>query len=215
MKEQVMSRNKNERVKKEVFVSMDIEADGPFPGLNSMLSIGYAAFVDGEEQPVSTFYRNLELLPGATQSEKTMNEFWFRDEQHRKMYDRTRVDMISPPHFVDDFIEWRNTNFPSKDWDMTVVCYPLAFDWKWPDYYFCRYHGENPLGFSRAIDIKSYVYARLGTRWVKTTKRYMPKRWFSDLPHTHDALDDAIEQGMMFMNIRKEFMELGMILDDK
>lgn len=208
-----MSRNKKEKAKQEVFVSLDVEADGPFPGLNSMLSAGYAAFIDGQEQPLTTFYRNLELLPGATENSETM-KWWNSTEQNRKMYEATRVDMIPPEQFVQDFIEWRNEHFPPSDWDMVVVCYPLAFDWKWPDYYFCRYHGRNPLGFSRAIDLKSYVHARLGTRWVKTTKRNMPKRWFPNLPHTHHALDDAIEQGMMFMNIRKEFNELGMILDD-
>jgi hypothetical protein len=29
----------------------------------------------------------------------------------------------------------------------------------------------------------------------------MPAHWFDDLPHTHKALDDAIEQGAMFCNI--------------
>ena len=34
--------------------------------------------------------------------------------------------------------------------------------------------------------------------------RNMPKRWFDDLPHTHKALDDAIEQGSMFCNIYQD-----------
>jgi hypothetical protein len=29
----------------------------------------------------------------------------------------------------------------------------------------------------------------------------MPKRWFDDLPHSHVALDDAIEQGALFCNM--------------
>ena len=29
----------------------------------------------------------------------------------------------------------------------------------------------------------------------------MPKKWFDPLPHTHKALDDAIEQGALFCNI--------------
>jgi hypothetical protein len=32
----------------------------------------------------------------------------------------------------------------------------------------------------------------------------MPKRWFSDKPHTHNGLDDAIEQGELFCNMLKE-----------
>jgi hypothetical protein len=29
----------------------------------------------------------------------------------------------------------------------------------------------------------------------------MPKHWFDDHPHTHIALDDAIEQGALFCNM--------------
>jgi hypothetical protein len=32
-------------------------------------------------------------------------------------------------------------------------------------------------------------------------KRNMPKRWFGPEPHTHVALDDAIEQGELFCNM--------------
>jgi hypothetical protein len=32
----------------------------------------------------------------------------------------------------------------------------------------------------------------------------MPKRWFARYPHTHIALDDAIEQGALFCNMLSE-----------
>jgi hypothetical protein len=35
-------------------------------------------------------------------------------------------------------------------------------------------------------------------------KRNMPRSWFDDCPHTHVALDDAIEQGRMFCNMLTE-----------
>ena len=46
--------------------------------------------------------------------------------------------------------------------------------------------------------------AVLKTPWRETTKRNMPKRWFGQHKHTHEALDDAIEQGQLFINILKE-----------
>jgi len=51
--------------KPEIYVSMDIEADGPIPGPNSMLSFAAACFNE-KSTLVGTFDRNLELLPGAT-----------------------------------------------------------------------------------------------------------------------------------------------------
>ena len=38
-------------------------------------------------------------------------------------------------------------------------------------------------------------------------KRNMPRKWFDDLPHTHGALDDAIEQGALFCNMLKDNRE--------
>ncbi len=51
---------------KEIYVSTDVEADGPIPGPNSMLSFGSAAYTGGKEL-IGTFSANLETLPGATQ----------------------------------------------------------------------------------------------------------------------------------------------------
>ena len=36
----------------------------------------------------------------------------------------------------------------------------------------------------------------------------MPSKWFDDLPHTHVALDDAIEQGAMFINMVRDLRGL-------
>lgn len=42
------------------------------------------------------------------------------------------------------------------------------------------------------------------TAFWRTGKQYLPKRWFEDLPHTHVALDDALEQGALFCNMLAE-----------
>ena len=47
---------------KEIYVSTDVEADGPIPGPNSMLSFGSAAYTGGKEL-IGTFSANLETLP--------------------------------------------------------------------------------------------------------------------------------------------------------
>jgi hypothetical protein len=46
--------------------------------------------------------------------------------------------------------------------------------------------------------------ARLKSAYRESTKRNMPKRWFDKLPHTHNALNDAIEQGALFCNMLTE-----------
>ena len=58
----------------EIYVSTDIETDGPSPGHYSMLSFASVAF-SFDRTIHSSFERNLDLLPGATQHPDTMR-FW-------------------------------------------------------------------------------------------------------------------------------------------
>ena len=66
-----------------------------------------------------------------------------------------------------------------------------------------RFAGRSPFSFS-AIDIKTYAMAMLKRPYRECSKRRMPSRWFDELPHTHVAVDDAIEQGAMFCNMLAE-----------
>jgi hypothetical protein len=66
-----------------------------------------------------------------------------------------------------------------------------------------RFVGKSPFSHS-ALDIKTYAMALLDKPYRESIKRAMPKRWFDKLPHTHRALDDAIEQGALFCNMLAE-----------
>ena len=58
-----------------IYCFLDIEVDGPTPGENSMLSLGFAAF-DESEREVAVFETNLEMLEGACGAEHVMG--WWR-----------------------------------------------------------------------------------------------------------------------------------------
>ena len=49
----------------EIYVSTDVETDGPIPGINSLLSFASAAY-RADKTLLGTFTANLEPLPGAT-----------------------------------------------------------------------------------------------------------------------------------------------------
>lgn len=53
------------------------------------------------------------------------------------------------------------------------------------------------------MDIKTLAMAMLDKPYRQCVKRNMPRQWFDPMPHTHVALDDAIEQGAMFCNMLK------------
>ena len=177
----------------EVYVSTDVETDGPIPGPHSMLSFASAAFTP-DKDIVSTFSANLETLPGAAGHPKTM-EWWQTQPQ---AWTACRRDARAPESAMPDYVRWLK-QLPGKP---VFVGYPAAFDFLFVYWYLIRFAGESPFSHS-ALDIKTYAMALLGTDYRESTKRNMPKEWFDDLPHTHVALDDAIGQGALFCNMLK------------
>lgn len=179
---------------KEIYVSTDIESDGPIPGPHSMLSFGSAAFT-ADKQLVSTFEANLNTLPGAAGHPETM-AWW---ETQREAWATHRENLRDPEEAMPAYVAWLKS-LPGKP---VFVGYPAGFDFLFIYWYLVRFAGESPFSFS-ALDIKSFAMAVLKLDYRESVKRNMPKRWFDDLPHTHKALDDAIGQGALFCNILAE-----------
>lgn len=175
----------------EIYVSTDIESDGPIPGPNSMLSFGSAAFT-AEGKMVSTFEANLELLDGATGHLETMA--WWQTQPDA--WAAHRKNLRDPRTAMQNYVKWLK-ELPGKP---VFVGYPAGFDFLFVYWYLIRFAGESPFSFS-ALDIKTFAMAMLGTPWRETVKKNMPKVWFGPHKHTHEALDDAIEQGHLFCNM--------------
>ena len=175
----------------EIYVSVDIEADGPIPGPHSMLSFGAAAF-SPETGLQDTFARNLVCLEGAAPDPRT-SEFW---STHPEAYQATRTDTRAPSDAMPNFVRW----VKKLDGRPVFVAYPAGFDFLFMYWYMIRFAGESPFSFS-SLDIKTYAMALLGTPYRASAKRNMPRHWRPRRRHTHIALDDAIEQGELFINM--------------
>ena len=81
-----------------------------------------------------------------------------------------------------------------------MVGQPAAYDFMWIYWYLQSYCNESPFGHS-ALDAKTYAMALLKRPYRDCVKNALPKEWHDDLPHTHVAIDDAREQGAMFINM--------------
>jgi DNA polymerase III alpha subunit (gram-positive type) len=179
---------------KEIYVSTDVETDGPIPGPHSMLSLGSAAYL-ADKTLVSTFSVNLETLPGAAGHPLTM-EWW---QTQPEAWEASRQNLLPPDEAMQQYLAWLEL-LPGKP---VFVGYPAAFDFMFVHWYLVRFTGKSPFSHA-ALDIKSYAMAMLRKNFREVTKRTMPNRWFDKLPHTHRALDDAIEQGALFCNMMAE-----------
>jgi len=175
----------------EIYLSTDVETDGPIPGPNSMLSFASAAFKP-DKTLVSTFSANLELLPSAQGHPETM-AFW---KENADAYAATRADVKDPAVAMTEYVQWVKS-LPGKP---VFVAYPAGFDFLFVYWYLIRFTGASPFSHS-ALDMKSMAMVMLGTEYRESVKRNMPKDWFGPGRHTHVALDDAIEQGELFCNM--------------
>lgn len=173
---------------KEVYISVDIEAAGPIPSTYSMLSLGAVAVDD----PKTTFYAefrpiNQNSVPEAMKVVgRTLQDF-------RRTGREPKEAMIA-------FRDWLGSVVTSGK--PVFVGFNATFDWAFVNHYFHHYLNENPFGFG-GIDIKSYYMGMTGCSWEDTRSSRIAPEMKGKSPHTHNALDDAIEQAEMFRRMRE------------
>ena len=173
----------------EIYISSDCETNGPIPGPHSMLSLGAAAFTLDSETPISTFYVNLLDLPGSQPDPNT--EAWWNEPSQAKAKQALSIDRVDPKLAMEKFSSWVSST--CKSYSPVFVAYPAGFDFLFV-YWYLRYFGLS----------SPFAMATLGGNYRNATKKNMPKRWFAAQPHTHIAIDDAVEQGIMFLRMKKE-----------
>lgn len=175
----------------ELYVSTDIETDGPVVGRNAMLSLGSAVFT-ADKKMLATFSANLETPPDTKADPQTMA--WWHTQPDA--WAACRAGTETPAVVMARYVAWLKA-LPGRP---VFVAYPAAFDFPYVLWYLNRYAGENPFGYS-VIDIKTYAMALMRKPYRECGRASMPPEWFDPLPHTHVALDDAIEQGRLFCNM--------------
>lgn len=190
--------------KKEIYFSLDIESNGPIPGVNAMLSFALAAYDLENKDPkehIGSLSFNLKIPEETVPDPNTMRDFWSRNEA---AYEATRVGVLSPEAAMPAACDWvADVSAGNKP---VCVAYPAAFDFMWWHWYAIRYTGKDPFSF-QALDIKTLAMALLNVPYKSVGKRSMPERWKPKTPHTHVALDDAIEQGQLFVNMMKDLSD--------
>ncbi|WP_197538799.1 3'-5' exoribonuclease domain-containing protein [Leisingera methylohalidivorans] len=157
----------------------------------------YAGNFDGHKfvrpaQYTRTFYR--ELSP--------ISEDFEPEALEVNGLDRERL-ISTGSNPVDAMLEAYNwVRSQSQDGNPVFVAYPLSFDWSWMYWYFLKFCPKgSPFGHSRCYDIKTSLAVKLNNPVSLSGKSSLPSEMQSNKPHTHNALDDAIEQAEIFANI--------------
>lgn len=179
----------------DLYISADIEADGPIPGRYSMLSFGLAVAsrYDGHtfkalDPRVTTFYRELKPIT---------NDFDPRALAVAGLdRDALLVNGADPEQALRAAADWVVEQAAGAR--AVLVGYPVVFDWLFLHWYFVRFLGESPFGFSSALDMKTMYQQKAGVTLDRAGRAELPAQLASGRAHTHNALDDAVEQAEIF-----------------
>ena len=167
------------------YVIVDVEADGPIPAEFSMVCFGAVLF---DEKLDQTFYGQTRPV-----SERFVPEALAVSGISREQH----VGFDDPKPVMEKFAVWLKQHAQGRP---VFVSDNVAFDWQFINYYFHRFTGNNPFGFSgrRIGDLYAGLVrdAANATEW----KKYRVTK------HTHNPVDDARGNAEAL----KKFRELGL-----
>lgn len=151
------------------WIIVDVETDGPCPGLFSMVSLG-AVILDRRLD--RTFYGVFAPLPDAGWNAEALAISGTTREQH--------LAYPKPQFAMAEFWDWIATNGFGQP---IFVSDNPAFDWQFVNYYFHLFIGSNPFGFSarRIGDIYAGMMKDAKASWKHLRKT----------THSHFPVDDA------------------------
>lgn len=152
---------------------VDVESDGPCPGLFSMVSIGIVKLDRALE---TTFYGKFAPLEGARYQEEALAVSGTTRKEH--------LGYPFPRLTTDHLRDWVIANTDEGTKAVFVSDNP-SFDFAFANYYLHKFCGKNPFGFSarRIGDLYSGLMrdAQASGDWKK----------FRKTEHTHDPVMDA------------------------
>ena len=161
------------------YIVVDVEADGPAPGIYSMVSFGAVYVAD----LTKTFYGKV----------KPISDIWIPDalaisnitrEEHLT-YDNPKIIMEKFDIWIKEITKESTPIFCSDN---------NGFDFAFINYYFHKYLGRNPFGFSSR---------RIGDLYCGLVK-HSRARWkhLRDSPHNHNPISDATGNAEVLLHMR-------------
>lgn len=148
---------------------VDVESDGPCPGMHSMICFGAVIVEAGLQR---TFYAQLRPISDIYVPEALAVSGFSRDECMK--FPDPRDSMLN-------FEIWLKENIPDRRpifWSDNN-----GYDFAFVNYYFWKYLGRNPFGWSSS-NLGSF-YKGLDRNLYSTFKH------LRDTKHTHHPVDDA------------------------
>lgn len=199
--------------RKKIFISFDVEADGPSPAINNCLQIAFVACRYHEkpdpenksEWLIDTL--DLCLLPQVRKSpdEATMRDFWSKYPDILQKILENGKSASTQMRALSDWLIGLEKEYEIDKW----VAKPAAYDWQWLNsiYYFYTFSNDNRYNLPFKAECISTIQATLKYFNCYDLAMLDYNCGKNKLPHTHYALDDAIEQAFLYLCLRKFISE--------
>ncbi|MFG2057648.1 exonuclease [Micromonospora sp. NPDC048930] len=175
----------------ELYLAVDVEADGPIPGPYSMISLGMA--VAG--RPELAFYTELrpisdEFVPAALAVSGLDRDRLLREAPTAEEAMRAAARWVNGLRAIGRPV---------------FLAAPAVWDGMFVHWYFVRFVGHSPFGATGSgIDLRSYWMGLTGVEWRDTRKGTIKHQLgLTDVPHTHHAGEDAAELAQVFDAARR------------
>ncbi|HGH3627498.1 3'-5' exonuclease (plasmid) [Acinetobacter baumannii] len=181
--------------KKEVFISVDVETSGPIPGDYDLLSIGMCLV----DKPTVNFYCELKPISNKYDPE-ALSVTGFNLDTLLSTGLLANVAMA-------ECCKWIDQNITANEIPI-FVGFNVGFDWSFINYYFHKYLGNNPFGYT-SVDIKSMYFGCFGGNWSETKSSNIVEKLKPKFTGNHHALHDAIFQAELFNLILEEVNRRG------
>lgn len=168
------------------YFSVDIEADGPAPGLYSMISFGAVLVEPGLSK---TFYAEIKPISDRWVPEALAVSGFTREET---------MEFVEPVTSMTRFEKWIEEN--TKGRPIFIADNP-GFDFAFINYYFHAFLGRNPFGFSSRRIGDLYCGAKLDAfaKW----------KHMRETRHSHNALDDAKGNAEAILKMQEMGIKMG------
>jgi hypothetical protein len=170
---------------------VDVEADGPCPGIYSMISFGAVIVEPGLSR---TFYGQCRPISSTWVPKALAVSGHSREECMR---------FGRPEDVLPKFKKWVESNCKTRDRGCRArfISDNNGFDWQFINYYCWRFCGENPFGHSSQN--MGSIYKGMEHSMSKSFKHLRVTE------HTHHPVDDAKGNAEALMTMK----ELGLKID--
>jgi DNA polymerase III alpha subunit (gram-positive type) len=183
----------------QIFIVVDIEADGPFPGLHSMLSIGAVATTETNE--LSQFYAAIEPLKDFMPDPDTMD--WWKSQP--EAWQEVNANTQSAEIVINEFYNW----IMSLGKKPIFVANPIALDYSFVSWCLARFAPKNPFMNDKngiqSLDLRSFMAGKYRLQYDQSSRINLPEELQQVLPvHTHKAIDDAVGYAVLLRKVIKD-----------